>query len=1129
MVLLSNEPLWADIRSEAAGFRLQYLEVFNWGTFHRQVWSMTPRGGTALLTGANGSGKSTLIDALLTLLVPSQRRSYNLASGSEKARERDERSYVLGAWGKQKDAENHGSKAHYLRQPGTHSVLLASFANGSTNQTVTVAQVLWIEDTVRKLFVVAPLPLTIENHFRLQGSPTDLRKHLKECGAEVFSEFAVYSRRFRQLMGFRSEKALDLFNQIVSIKEIGGLNDFVREHMLEKTDIQTRIKQLRENFENLTRAHDAIQRAEHQLIILEPLMQEMQRYDEQQSRIEETNRSTELLQVYIASQRMLLAQHVIVQAKQRLIQEQASEEVQRIELAKLQDEQVNLRVALAQDDAGQQIELLRREIDNQKQRKDERQRQANRYSDLARHAGLEPYSDKETFYRMRQIAELRIAETEQDLKKWRSERDTIVQQDRKLKENGQDIERELSSLKKRTNQIPAEDIIIRRGLLDALDLKESDLPFVGELLRVRQSEQHWEPAIERLLRGFGRQLLVPESWYSQVSMYVNQTNLAGRLVYHRVHSTRTPRHDGYLEQNALFHKLEVRPETAFTGWLTAELIDGFNYLCCETLAEFQRANRALTQNGQVRHGQQRHEKDDRYPLGDRRRYVLGWSNQEKIKALELELQEVRKQQEQVQSQVKQIEARSDAAQTRMSVLQMLRAVENFEQIDWQMVALRLEESRRQLRELEEKSQHLDTLRKQLEKVSQDSQTLQETNSHTVGNIRDLRRQIKEAEEIITQCASSLENEILIREEATLGRIERDLRESQRREKELILTLQNIDEARERLRQLYHNRSQTFQANQRILGEKIVNGMRDFRQTNPVYEQEMDTRLEAIGEYRRAFEQVRHDDLPRHKRRFKDLLNEKVITDIGSFKAALDMQEGEIRRSIARLNGSLGSIGYTDSTFIQLVCERSRDTRLKEFRDLLRACLPDVGKARTAEDNETSFRSLRSLLKRFEDDARWTNLVTDVRNWLDFSAEELFRETGEQKNYYTDSSGKSGGQKVKLAYTILASAIAYQYGLDQESGREHTFRFVAVDEAFSKSDAQNARYAMELFRQLDLQVLVVTPLDKIHVAEPFISACHFVVNNVDENDSHVVTLSFADYLARKEVWQASENQEKEAHR
>jgi uncharacterized protein YPO0396 len=42
------------------GFRLHRLEVFNWGTFDRQVWTMNLGGANALLTGDIGSGKSTL-------------------------------------------------------------------------------------------------------------------------------------------------------------------------------------------------------------------------------------------------------------------------------------------------------------------------------------------------------------------------------------------------------------------------------------------------------------------------------------------------------------------------------------------------------------------------------------------------------------------------------------------------------------------------------------------------------------------------------------------------------------------------------------------------------------------------------------------------------------------------------------------------------------------------------------------------------------------------------------------------------------------------------------------------------------------------------------------------------------
>src|ERR1043165_6190417 len=71
--------------SQKSGFRLQYMEVLNWGTFDETIHTIKPLGETSLLTGANGSGKTTFVDALLTLIVPEKRyRFYNQSSGSEK-------------------------------------------------------------------------------------------------------------------------------------------------------------------------------------------------------------------------------------------------------------------------------------------------------------------------------------------------------------------------------------------------------------------------------------------------------------------------------------------------------------------------------------------------------------------------------------------------------------------------------------------------------------------------------------------------------------------------------------------------------------------------------------------------------------------------------------------------------------------------------------------------------------------------------------------------------------------------------------------------------------------------------------------------------------------------------------
>ena len=63
------------------GCRLQRLEVYNWGTFDQKIWSFELGGRNALLTGDIGSGKSTLVDAVTTLLLPSNKISYNKAAG----------------------------------------------------------------------------------------------------------------------------------------------------------------------------------------------------------------------------------------------------------------------------------------------------------------------------------------------------------------------------------------------------------------------------------------------------------------------------------------------------------------------------------------------------------------------------------------------------------------------------------------------------------------------------------------------------------------------------------------------------------------------------------------------------------------------------------------------------------------------------------------------------------------------------------------------------------------------------------------------------------------------------------------------------------------------------------------
>ena len=111
--------------NQLAGFRLQQLQVYNWGTFNDGVKSLKLDGQNTLLTGDIGSGKSTLVDAVTTLLVPAHRIAYNKAAGAA-AKERSLRSYVMGYF-RSTRSESGLNQQDALRDQNSYSVILGQF------------------------------------------------------------------------------------------------------------------------------------------------------------------------------------------------------------------------------------------------------------------------------------------------------------------------------------------------------------------------------------------------------------------------------------------------------------------------------------------------------------------------------------------------------------------------------------------------------------------------------------------------------------------------------------------------------------------------------------------------------------------------------------------------------------------------------------------------------------------------------------------------------------------------------------------------------------------------------------------------------------------------------------------
>jgi uncharacterized protein YPO0396 len=347
------------------------------------------------------------------------------------------------------------------------------------------------------------------------------------------------------------------------------------------------------------------------------------------------------------------------------------------------------------------------------------------------------------------------------------------------------------------------------------------------------------------------------------------------------------------------------------------------------------------------------------------------------------------------------------------------------------------------------------------------------------------------------------------------------------QKELLgeqnLTIESCDNREREMRDGLQKAIDADDGRIKRLRDKIIDAMRSFSTRYPLETQEVDVSVEAAGDYRTLLAKLTADDLPRFEARFKELLNENTIREVAHFHSQLNRERETIKERIARINQSLTQIDYNPGRYIVLEAQLATDAEVRDFQTELRACLEGSLSGSNNDESqysEAKFLQVKHIIERLrgregqgEQDRRWTTKVTDVRNWFVFAASERWREDDREHEHYSDSGGKSGGQKEKLAYTILAASLAYQFGLAWGEKRSRSFRFVVIDEAFGRGSDESAQYGLKLFQQLNLQLLIVTPLQKIHIIEPFVASVGFVANE-EGRDSKLRNLSIEEYRAEK---------------
>ncbi|MFG3016231.1 ATP-binding protein [Streptomyces cinerochromogenes] len=1100
----------------AAGFRLERLEVYNWGTFDKHVWSFGLAGANALLTGDIGSGKSTLVDAITTLFMPARKIAYNRAAGAESG-ERSLRSYVLGHYKSERNEETGATKPVALRKPGSYSVILGVFHNAALELTVTVGQVFWLPDanatSPERLFLVADRALSVAGDFADFGTEVRaLKKRLEASEVRVHKSFPPYSKDLRRRMGIESEQALELFHQTVSMKSVGSLDDFVRSHMLEPFDAAAMTDNIVSHFDALTTTYNSVQRARAQIEALTPLLADCDTYEGLAARIEEADAEQAALRYFMAARTAVLHEAERAELERSLMRLEGEKKAAQEELERLRGQE--RRWELEREGlGGGRLGELERQIEEAERLRSGRERLARDHAHLLEQAGLAPVSDRAQFTdRLEEIFRAQ-QDVAADKKETRAALEKLAVQADRLHQQAQDINDDLVSLRSRRNNIPRKQLQVRTLLCQELGIEESTLPFVGELIQVRDEEQIWAGAAERLLRGFALSLVVPQGQYARVSEWINDHHLGTKLVYFRVPDHTPARRTQPAPSTALFTKLEIRGDSPYAEWLAGELERRASHTCVATMDDFRHAELAMTAQGLIKGARGRHEKNDTTRIDDRSTYVLGWTNQAKIDALLDQAGKVHTAQRERADMKRRLEAAHEDAITRDKVLDRLAAMEEFSEIDWPSVVRHIAELTEEKQRLQADSKDLNELTRQLDKIAgkiKQQEAAYASATQSWGRIdgeRDAAERARdEARAILAEPAAT-------GAQAHFPALEHRLSEARL----TCVTAKECARAEARLREEGTARKNRWNKEQTRLAQAIASQMRTFRTDYRAETNELDDSVASAAGYRALHRQLVADDLPRFEEQFRTYLKTNVIREIAGFHAQLNNWADEIGERITTINESLADIDYNPGRYIMLQPEKTPNTEIRDFTAELRACTDDVLSGDDSElYSEEKFHQVQRLIERFKGreghtdaDRAWTRRVTDVRYWFVFSASERRREDDSEYEVYSDSGGKSGGQKEKLAYTILAASLAYQFKLDTTAGRSRTFRFVVIDEAFGRGSEESARFALDLFKRLGLQLLIVTPLQKIHVIEPYVSAVGFV-DNPTGHHSRLRTLTIAQY-------------------
>lgn len=1124
--------LGLDLGISHSGYRLSYFQLYNWGTFDKHIVNITLDGENTLLTGSNGSGKTTLVDALLTLIVPTNDRTYNLSSGHDGKNGRTEESYVLGAYSTGKSETDYTASRKTLRDKNCHSILLATFKNKTAISSITLMQIRYFSSngSLKRQYFIIEGDLTIEMlNEKNVGYNTggnwiqDLKKAFPDLTITSYDTFKRYSYDFSKKFGFRyKDKAIKIFSQTVGMKDLHDLNSFIRDRMLDESDSFENFNVIAKNFNNLMVLKNQIDKEELQIEMLEEISKLYTKYQYfSTKRLNKEKVKNDFLPIWANQAKLKIINEEIERETKDLSDTENEITNKENEKNQIEDSIAELQNTLNTDERQNRINSLlvrRKDLNNTIS---QMQSTVDSYSSRLNNLNLEfPQSEKE-FNNLRDDAINKVSILENKIEKLQEDKDELTSLKNTVVQNLENINNQLIAIENKQSNIPLEYLEIRDEICNELGLPIEDVKFFGELIRVKENSLDKALALESLIRPLALSLIVLPQHALKIAdyLYYKELNKKIEIIIIEEVNPLLLNNGEDKDQLNIFddtdeiifeeescptfspYMLEVKEDYPHRAFIEKLLHDNYNHAfssnkdivlsSANTFGE----KALLNINNKFIKGITNENLDI---------HILGWEIEKKKLRLQNKIQELSKQLKDFERDIEKQKSLINKTEKIRQAYIYISQFNNYSTININQYTTQIQNIDNQILELKNESSDLDELNQQLEIKKEQKNNIEKEivnlYKKSGGTSQSLKEKEKEKIEINNflynkDLTSSFEPVSQLQTEYELPSSFSDLKEINHylglTDSKILKEINALGEE-ERLSEKDLLKKLT----------KFKSGDNNIRLLYPSWSsdtEDLDDNIDSIEAYEFMLNKLKTDSLPKYKEQFANLRTRQIQQDITDLNSSIREWNRKIKDNIEDLNKSLDSIDYQKDPHskIRITMEVARDKDIRKFRFLQKKAEPDpgiaaLGEAEKQKANENFILAVQEFVTTLKENETFARKVLDIRNWYQFGVEEYNCETNEQIRFYKDSSAISGGQKAKLAYTILAAAIAHQFDVFNFDNSARSFRFVIVDEAFSKSDDENSRYAMDLFKAMDLQLMVVTPMDKVNLVEPYIKSVQITV-------------------------------------